>query len=570
MEINQKRSSLRAAWHLVAPYWISEDKWRAWGLLIAVVVLNLISVAVSVRINLWNRDFFNAIQEFDFPEFRWQLLIFAGLAVTTIALTVYQVYLQQMLQIRWRRWLTRRYLDTWLGGHAYYRLQLLHSDTDNPDQRISDDLDRFTTQTLSLAVGTQGFLNASVTLLSFLSILWTLSGSVTLPLGPLGWIEISGYMVWFALIYAAGSTWFTFRIGRPLVNLNFAQQRFEADFRFSMMRLRENSESVAFYGGENRERGIFLERFHFVVDNFWSIMKRTKRLNWYTSGYDQFAVVFPYLVASPRYFAKKITFGILQQTADAFGQVQQSLSFMVSSYTAIAEWQSVVQRLDGFNSRARAVAMEGDQRLRIERAGDGISVVSLDLELPGREILQHDLRFEVAAGEWLLITAPAGSGKSTLLRALAGVWPFGSGNIRIGEGRMLFLPQRPYIPLGTLRGALLYPNEDKKVLPQRLAAVLAEVGLGNFARDLEALDNWAQRLSPGEQQRLAFARILLSKPAFIFLDEATSSLDEASEAELYVLLRKALWKPTVVSVGHRTTLNKFHDRMLILPKQWSR
>ncbi|HUL42013.1 MAG TPA: ABC transporter ATP-binding protein/permease [Burkholderiales bacterium] len=561
---DENRSSLRAAWQLAKPYWSSDDKWRAWGLLTAVVALNIVSVLINVRFNFWFRDFFNSIQQLNYSAFKHQFLIFGGLAAVAIAILVYQVYLQQMLQIRWRRWLTRRFLDTWLDERAYYRLQLLNSGTDNPDQRISDDLDRFTGQTLGLVVGTNGFLNAGITLVSFLGILWTLSGAVMLPLGKFGEVEIPGYMVWFALIYAVGGTWLAFRIGRPLVQLNFAQQRFEADFRFSMMRLRENAESVALYGGEKREHRFFIDRFRYVVNNFWSIMKRTKRLNWYTSSYNQFAIVFPYIVAAPRYFAKIITFGALQQTADAFAQVQLSLSFIVNSYTAIAQWQSVVQRLGNFDARARSIAAEAraPQRISIERAGNGISITALNLELPDGTVLQRDIHFEATPGEWLLITAPAGSGKSTLLRAMAGIWPFGSGVIRIGEGKTLFLSQRPYIPLGTLRGALLYPNEDENVSKECLAAVLTQVGLGGFARDCETPDNWAQRLSPGEQQRLAFARILLSKPAFIFMDEATSSIDEAGEAELYALLRKAPWKPTVISTGHRTSLSQFHDRVL--------
>jgi len=556
-----KRSFLRDAWRLAKPYWTSEDKWAAWGLLLAVIALNLGSVFISVRINFWNRDFFNAIQEVDWTAFRHQLLIFTGLATAAIIVSVYQLYLQQMLQIRWRRWLTRRYLDTWLAERAYYRLQLESTGTDNPDQRISDDLDRFTRVSLALTVGGAGFLNAGVTLVSFLGILWSISGALTVPLGTLGTLEIPGYMVWFAFLYAVGGTWLTFRIGRPLVRLNFEQQRYEADFRFSMVRLRENTESVALYGGEARERRVFLDRFGHVVGNFWSIMKRVKTLNWYTSGYTQFAIIFPYLVAAPRYFAKAITFGDLQQTADAFGQVQQSLSFIVNSYVEIAEWQSVIQRLAGFDERARdvAAAARAPQTIVMERGGGGLAVSGLDLDLPDGTPLLRGVNLAAKPGTSLLIAGPTGTGKSTLLRALAGIWPYGRGHVRIGEGRILFLPQRPYLPLGTLRNALLYPNEDDSVPTERLAAVLAKVGLPALATELDTLDHWAQRLSLGEQQRLAFARILLSEPGIIFLDEATSALDEAGEAELYGLLRDAPWHPTVVSVGHRGTLRDMHD-----------
>jgi putative ATP-binding cassette transporter len=561
-----KRSFLRDAWRLAKPYWSSEEKWWAWGLLLAVIALNLAGVYISVRINAFQRDFFNAIQEYDWTAFWEQLALFVVLATADVSFTVYQVYLQQMLQIRWRRWLTKRYLDTWLDARAYYRLQLQDGGTDNPDQRISDDLERFTRQSLGLTVGTAGFLNAGVTLLSFLGILWTLSGSAELPLGPLGTIVVPGYMVWCALLYAVGGTWVTFKIGRPLVRLNFERQRYEADFRFSMARLRENTESIALYGGELQERRNFLDRFGNVFINFRSIMFRIKRLNWYTNAYNLVAIVFPYLVASPRYFAKEMTLGDLQQTADAFGQVQQSLSFIVTAYTEIAEWQSVVQRLAGFDARAREIAdaARAPQAIAVSRGGSGVAVDALDLDLPDGTPLLRDVTFTVAAGESLLIAAPTGTGKSTLLRAIAGIWPFGRGRVRLGEGAVLFLPQRPYLPLGSLRTALLYPNENEDMAPERIAAALKQVGMAALAGELDAVENWAHRLSLGEQQRIAFARVLLSEPAIVFLDEATSALDEESEAALYGILRRAPWRPIIVSVGHRTTLRALHQRVLAL------
>ncbi|HEV2547436.1 MAG TPA: ABC transporter ATP-binding protein/permease [Stellaceae bacterium] len=561
-----KRSFLRDAWRLAKPYWNSEEKWSAWGLLLAVTALNLAGVYISVRINTFQRDFFNAIQEYDWSAFWSQLGVFVVLAAADVSFTVYQVYLQQMLQIRWRRWLTKRYLDTWLDAGAYYRLQLKDGGTDNPDQRISDDLDRFTRQSLGLTIGTAGFLNAGVTLLSFLGILWELSGSAELPLGPLGTIVVPGYMVWCALLYAVGGTWVTFKIGRPLVRLNFERQRYEADFRFSMARLRENTESVALYGGEGQERRNFLDRFASVVVNFRSIMSRIKRLNWYTNAYNLVAIVFPYLVASPRYFAKEMTLGDLQQTADAFGQVQQSLSFIITAYTEIAEWQSVVQRLAGFEARAREIAdaARAPQAIGVSRRGSGVAVDALELDLPDGTPLLRDVSFAVAAGESLLIAAPTGTGKSTLLRAIAGIWPFGRGRVRLGEGTVLFLPQRPYLPLGSLRTALLYPNETEDMATERITAALTQVGMAGMVGELDAVENWAQRLSLGEQQRIAFARVLLCEPAIVFLDEATSGLDEESEAALYGILRRAPWRPTIVSVGHRTTLRALHQRVLAL------
>lgn len=566
----KKRSSLRDAWRLAKPYWSSEQKWSAWGLLIAVIALSLGSVYISVLINEWRNEFYNALQHFDETEFFHQSLIFGLLGFSDIIIVVYQIYLGQMLQIRWRRWLTDRYLGAWLADRAYYRIQLADSGTDNPDQRISDDLERFTRLTLQLSVGPNGMLGAVVTLFTFMVILWTLSGVLTVPLGSWGSVAIPGYMVWVALAYAIGGTWFTLKVGRPLVRLNFDQQRYEADLRYSLVRLRENAESVAFYRGEARENRTFQGRFGRVFENFRRIMRRTKLLNWYTYSYTQLAIIFPYVVAAPRYFSREFELGGLMQTANAFEQVQTALSFIVNYYAdpelGIAQWQSVVQRLTTFEDRLReiAAAATGAQPIEQRQSGRGLEVERLDLDLPGGAPLLRDIAVDVPGGESLLVTAPTGTGKSTLLRAIAGLWPFGRGRVRLCEGGTMFLPQRPYLPLGDLRHALVYPREAEGVPQERLEEVLRQVGLGAFAGELDTVDNWAQRLSLGEQQRLAFARILLSEPTLVFLDEATSALDEESEAALYALLRRAPWHPTVVSVGHRGTLRGFHDRVLPL------
>jgi len=564
--VEAKRGIWRNAWRLARPYWSSEDKAWAWGLLAIVVILNFLSVAVIVMLNWWRKAIFDALQHYDESEFIWQLGYYAVLSVLSITFLVYQTYLGQMLQIRWRRWLTRQYLNAWLDERAYYRLQVSDTGTDNPDQRIADDLDRFTKHTIALTVGTTGFLNAGITVVSFLAILWSISGPMTIPLGAWGDFTVPAYMVWVALVYAVGGTWLTFKIGRPLVRLNFDQQRYEADFRFSLVRLRENTESIALYGGESRELGNFTERFTNVVGNFWSIMKRVKILGWYTRTYDQVAVIFPFIVAAPMYFSKKIEIGGLMQTAGAFFELQVALSYLIKNYTEIAEWQSVVERLHGFDLRVReiAAAARAPQQIEVRTGGEGIEVADLELDLPDGSALLRDVGFSVPAGQALLIAGPTGTGKSTLLRAIAGIWPYGRGRIRLGSGVCLFLPQRPYLPLGTLRHAVLYPREDLAVPTAKIAAVLREVGLPELVEELDSSQNWAHRLSLGEQQRLAFARVLLTQPTIVFLDEASSALDEACEAMLYRLLRAAPWRPTIVSIGHRSTLRAFHDSVLDL------
>jgi vitamin B12/bleomycin/antimicrobial peptide transport system ATP-binding/permease protein len=554
---------LKEAWSIARPYWFSEERWVARGLLAAVLAINLVQVWINVRLNTWRNDFYNSLQNYDEAAFFYQLALFAVLAGAFILLFVYGLYLQQMLQIRWRRWMTNVYLKEWLGDKTYYRLQLTGDGTDNPDQRISEDLSFFPSQTLNLSLG---LLTNIVQAVSFSFILWDLSGPLDIPLGNGGTLSIPGYMFWAVLIYTGIATWLTIRLGRPLINLNFAQQRREADFRFSLVRLRENSESVAFYGGEAREFDIFSERFGQVFANFWAIMVRTRILGFAQQGSSQAAVVFPYLIMAPRYFGEKLPLGAIQQVADAFNQLQSSLAYIITSYNDIANWLAILHRLSSFRDSVDEIhaAAAAPQPIKVERSGEGVAVADLALDLPNGATLRQGVSFDVTPGQALLIQGPTGAGKSTLLRAIAGLWPFGRGQVRLDPKRAFFLPQKSYIPLGSLRDALFYPDSGAGVPDEKLVSVLKTVGLEQFSSELDTVELWSQRLSGGEQQRLALARVLLAEPATIFLDEATASLDEQGQEMLYRVLRGLPWHPTIISVGHRATLRQFHDRVFEL------
>jgi putative ATP-binding cassette transporter len=558
------RRTLPNAWRLIRPYWVSEDRLAGWGLLVVVISLTLTMVYINVLFNQWNNAFFNALQERNHSEFLRQIVRVVWLVGIYILLAVYQQYLNQMLQIRWRRWLTDRYLRAWLADGAYYRMQLVARDTDNPDQRIAEDIHLLIDQTLGLFMGG---LRAVVTLATFVAILWMLSGTLTVPLGDTS-ITLPGYMVWVALLYAMLGTWFTDWIGRPLVRLNYDRQRAEADFRFSLVRFRENSEGVALYRGEADELRGFHERFQAVVANWWGIMRRQKRLTYFTAGYGQAAWIFPSIVAAPRYFRGELPLGGLMQTIGAFNQVQDSLSFFVQSYKEIASWCSVVERLAGFERalhRVREQATTGASIQRVAESGPHLTIADLDLHLPDGRLLIANVNLAVRRGDTVLLGGASGSGKSTLIRALAGIWPFGKGDVRAPhDARVLFLPQRLYLPIGTLRDAVCYPMPAGGVDDGKLREALHAVGLDQLAGRLDETNHWTQQLSPGEQQRIAFARALVQKPDWLFLDEATSAVDETTESHLYRLVREHLPGTTLFSVGHRATLRAFHDRHLVV------
>jgi len=565
--VSRLLSTLAIIWRLARPYFFSEDRWAGRVLLGTVIAIELSVVAINVMLNQLNNRFYNALQERNWDAFIYEIGFFCVLAAIYIVLAVYQLYLNQWLQIRWRRWMTQHYLDHWLAGANHYRMQLLGDAADNPDQRIAEDINMFIDRTLTISVG---LLSAIVTLVSFVVILWTLSAAAPLHLFGAS-LTIPGYLVWAALLYAAVGTTLTHLIGWPLVSLNFRQQRFEADFRFNLVRVRENSEQIALLGGETAERERLLDRFGYVVGNFLLIMQRTKKLTFLTSGYTQISIVFPFIVISPAYFAGAVQLGGLMQTASAFTSVQTALSFFVNAYRSLAEWRAVVARLDGFNiaaERARAAATAPQAIAVSTREGrDRVEIDDLLVQLPqGTPLVAAD-DIAIAAGERVLLTGPSGSGKSTLFRAIAGTWPFGAGTIRVPKGaKLMALPQRPYFPIGTLTAAVTYPDEPGTFGAEALSEVITAVGLPALAGRITEEAHWNRMLSLGEQQRLGIARAILQAPDYLFLDEATASLDEAAEAALYRLLNARLRRTTIVSIGHRSTLAAFHRRGLVLER----
>jgi putative ATP-binding cassette transporter len=556
------------AWQLAYPYWSrSNERPVAWALLLTVLAISLGLVYIAVLLNQWNRDFFNAVQERNYPAFTHLLLYFCALAAIYIVAAVVRAYLRQLLYIRWRIWLTRAYLREWLSDKVYYRLEQDARGTDNPDQRISEDLRVFTGTTLTL---TLDLLQQVVTVISFLAILWTVSGPLEFNFAG-GLYVIPGYMVWAAFVYAVAGTTLTYFVGRPLVRLNFMQERYEADFRFSLVRVREYSEGVALYSGESAENAQLDRRVANIFANWRAIMKAQIRLNLFTNGYAQIATVFPFFVAAPRYFSGAIQFGNLTQIADAFGTVQSSLSWFVQNYPDLASWKATVDRLLTFEQAIHAARADARERRGVVAERDeqaSIRGVHVALALPNGATILKDGSFRIEPGEKLLLTGPSGSGKSTLFRAMAGLWAYGGGRVEIPRNaKVMFLPQKPYIPIAPLRDALSYPSSGTTYDDRDLVDVLQSVGLPQLVEKLDESTNWSLALSGGEQQKLAFARALLAKPDWLFLDEATASLDESSEHALYDLLAQRLPGTTIVSIAHRPQVASYHARHLAIANQ---
>lgn len=568
---------LRAAYALARPYFVSEEKNKAWGLLVGIVVLNLAAVFMLVQINEWNRVFYDALQNKQAAVFWQQLWRFLWLALVYIVIAVYKFYLTQLLQLNWRRWLTRHMLQRWLSHQAFYRLELGRygqGDSqvpDNPDQRIQEDLNLFSTYTVSLAMG---MLNAAVTFVSFVGILWGLSAAMDVPLPGLlggGVLHVPGFMVWMAVLYCLVGSAITFWIGKPQVDLNKRQQWLEANFRHHMIRVREHAEAIALDRGERVEGDQLSLRFSDALANYLQLLKKQKNLVWFTNFFGQAAVVFPFLIAAPRFFSGAIQLGQLMQIASAFNQVQDSLSWIVNNYPDIAAWRATTERLSSFTHSldAQAAAQPGQAGVQLQDA-PAVHAQDLEVHLPHGQTLLQQADLRVQPGDTVLISGPSGGGKSTLLRTLAGIWPYSKGLVLRPHDSM-FVPQRPYLPEGSLRAALAYPDAAQRYTDAELQQALRAAELPGWVDRLDAQAAWNAVLSGGEQQRLALARVFLKQPAWVWVDEGTSALDGPTEATLYQRLRALVLQRggALVSVAHRDSVGAFHaSKWQIQPGQW--
>lgn len=560
------REFIVGLFHLITPYWNSEEKKSARLYLAAIITLTIAAVYMTLLLNEWFNSFYSALQNYDSDAVYRGLLRFTGLAFAHIAFAVYSYYLQQRLALRWRKWMTKNYLAKWTGQQMYYRLEMFSQGTaDNPDQRISEDINLFTARTLSFM---SGLLRSATTIVCFIFVLWNLSEVLSFTAAGQEF-HIYGYLVWTALAYSVLGTWITHKVGHRLVSLNYLQQKLEADFRFSMVRLRETAESVAFYNGAAKEEAFLSNRFMTLLRNTLFIIKKQKQLSWLTNSYAQIAIIFPFVVAVPRYLSQNISLGGLMQIANCFGKVQDAMSYFVDVYASLAEWQSCAERLLSFDKHIAAIEKETEEKSgslvreethdRLRLADVTISVPAMDENKRTREIISS-ASCTIKSGEHVILKGPSGSGKSTLLRTLAGFWPYVKGHISMpAPSEMMFIPQKTYIPMGTSAEAASYPLEtaDEEIL----SPLLVECGLSHLMEKTDTEADWSHILSLGEQQKLAFVRVFLRKPKWVFLDEATSAMDEETEEKMYRLLT-ALPGTTVISIGHRSTLDKWHNRVL--------
>ena len=574
--MKQFLAALRDIWRLAVPYfkrktpgeiqiWFIgpvrlQERWIALSLLFSIIAMEVAFSIIAKKFNAWYNSFYNTLQEKDWNGFKYYMAYFFVLAFIHITIAVYKIYINQILQIRWRKSMTDDFVERWLRPGQHYRMRMVSDPADNPDQRIAEDVHEFVGNTMVLGIG---FFGNAVRLGIFLMVLWQISEAFPMTTFGLSF-NIPGYLIWIAIIYAALGTLFTHLIGKPLVNLTFHQQRFEANFRFGMARIRENSEQIALLGGEKAERATLGERYASILANVYAVVRRQKRLGFFTNFFGQFSLIFPFILLGPAFFFGKATLGTLMQANSTFNSVQDGLTWFVDSYNSLATYRAVVKRLTGFETvmtQSDAFAAAKPNIGRSVGAGGDFVADGVVVSLPDRTPLSASPAFRLRSGDRVLLSGRSGTGKTTLLRAFSGVWPFGQGSIEVPRGTAtLVLPQRSYMPQGTLRQSLAYPETLDAYGSDAIEDAMTAVGLGELIADLDKADNWSQRLSGGEQQRLGIARALLAKPDWLFLDEATSALDDAGETALYRTLIERLPATGIVSIAHRNTLDALHTR----------
>jgi putative ATP-binding cassette transporter len=557
----------RTFFSLALPYFRSEDRWIAGALLAGILVAELGLVAILVAINEWNKRFFNALESRDWGAAQFELIVFCGIALSAVVAGMMQYFLGQRMIIRWRRWITERYVAMWMANGRHYRVRLVDSSVDNIHLRIASDVLIFLQRTHELFTSLIGSI---VTIFSFVAILWFLSAATPLPLFGRD-LSFPGWLIVVAALYAAIGTLFSHLIGRPLIRLNFNQQRYEADFRFAIARATDQSEPIALMGGEAVERRELRHRFGNLVRNWTRLANRQSSLVGFIAGYARMATVFPTLVVTPAYLSGAITLGALVQTAQAFQQVEGALAYIISAYSKIAEWKAVMDRLAQFEAAMQAVDDHQSHDAKIDLAmlpGDArLRVDDLVLRLPSGERMAAFDNVELAQGERLLVSGGSGSGKSSFFRALSGLWPLGEGAIRFPENARVFtLPQRSYFPLGSLRQAIAYPTLVEKADDAAIRDALCAVGLSHLTGRLDEEADWPTVLAGGEQQRAAFARALLAKPDILLLDEPVSALEEGDATALYRVLAERLPRTIVVTIGRAALLGHLHDRAIHLER----
>lgn len=552
---------------LIKGYWQSEQRVSAWCFFALIILITVLLVGMDVIFNYWNNYFYNALQAYDKHSVIRLLVMFVVIAFISIILQVYRYYVAQIFGLRWRNWLTDQFIVRWLQKRGYYYLETFDKSTDNPDQRLQEDILSLVTTSLELTIG---LVAAITTVPAFIYILWTLSGTLTIPLGPLGTFQLQGYLVWVSLIYSIGGTLLAFKIGRPLVPLNFEQQRREANFRYAAIDLRTHSEDVALYRGEAHQKVTINNLFLYALENYYNLVKAQKRLVWFTGSYAQLSVMLPLLVAMPNYFNKVFLLGGLIQTLRAFSSVQDSMSYLISSFTTIAQWRAISLRLTTFVNHlyeSETRADKADHLSFVNTDSKQIKVSDLTIRTPREQELLQDVNCDFEHGKDYVIKGRSGLGKSTFIRTLANIWPFAQGQIEMAnDSKKMFLPQKPYMPIGTLEEAILFPDKPKPELRGDVERTLIDVNLEHLIPRLNDTAMWSEQLSPGELQRIAFARVLLSKPDWVFLDESTSMLDLKNETRLYKLIHEKLPNCSIISVGHRPSLDEFHDTVIDMEK----